>query len=524
MEERILIVDLGSQYTQLIARRIREVGVYCEVIRYDKPWHEIASEIGNAYDLKGIILSGGPSSVYEKFSPTIHPEFFDPLLNIPVLGICYGMQLMVKHFGGEVEASGSKEYGKAVIKITEDLLFDQITGSHTPVWMSHGDKVTELPDGFKPIAETLNTEFAGISNHPYYAVQFHPEVYHTARGPKMFENFVRKICECKQEYKISSFIDEQVAKIKAQVGPDDVVICGLSGGVDSAVAAAIVQKAIGDQQKCILVDHGLLRAGEAKDVKDLVFNGALCNLKTLYKEKKFLLALSGIVDPETKRKIIGREFIESFKEAVEDVSVGITGKKFLVQGTLYPDVIESESVFSQLTDVIKSHHNVGGLPEELGFELIEPLRMMFKDEVREVGRELGLSSEIVDRQPFPGPGLAIRILGEISKERIDAVRQADAIVREEIDRDTHLGVSRPWQYFAALLPIRSVGVMGDKRTYEETIVVRAVSSVDGMTADFSRLDYSLLSKISNRITNEVEGVNRVVYDITSKPPGTIEWE
>jgi len=511
MVDRILILDLGSQYTQLITRRIREIGVYSEVVRFDLPFEEIQS-----FDPKGIILSGGPSSVYEKFSPTVDSRIFE--MGIPILGICYGMQLMVKHFGGKVEPSEAREYGKASLKIGANLLFDQIIASHTQVWMSHGDKVVECPEGFEVVAKTLNTECAGIVNHPFYGIQFHPEVQHTAQGLRMLTNFVRGICGCKDQYQTGMFVDNWVSEIRSRVGPKDIVICGLSGGVDSAVAASIVHRAIGDQLHCVFVDHGLLRQNERGEVIDVFGPRMGDNFHVVDAGKEFLSQLVGVVGPELKRKIIGRVFIEVFSSYVKSLG---KGKRFLVQGTLYPDVIESESVFSELTDVIKSHHNVGGLPEELGFELIEPLRMMFKDEVRVIGRSLGLPEGIVERQPFPGPGLAIRVLGEVTKDRLLVVRQADSIVRFEIQSREKV---QPWQYFAVLLPVKSVGVMGDKRTYEETIVVRAVSSVDGMTADWSKLSYETLEAISNRIVNEVSGVNRVVFDITGKPPGTIEWE
>jgi GMP synthase (glutamine-hydrolysing) len=510
MVDRILILDLGSQYTQLITRRIREIGVYSEVVRFDLPFEEIQS-----FDPKGIILSGGPSSVYEKFSPTVDSRIFE--MGIPILGICYGMQLMVKHFGGKVESSEAREYGKTQIHFSRAPLLDTCDDRFSDVWMSHGDEVTGLPERFSVIASSDNTPYAGVMSEcmRFFGLQFHPEVHHTVQGELILENFVRDICNCCGWYKLSSFVDEQVEEVKSRVGPDDVVICGLSGGVDSSVAAAIVRKALGTIE-CVLVDHGLLREGERQEVID-AFGGELL---VVDREKEFLKALEGVVDPEAKRKIIGKEFIDTFKDVANNLAHGHP-KAFLVQGTLYPDVIESESVFSELTDVIKSHHNVGGLPEELGFELIEPLRMMFKDEVRVIGRSLGLPEGIVERQPFPGPGLAIRVLGEVTKDRLLVVRQADSIVRFEIQSREKI---QPWQYFAVLLPVKSVGVMGDKRTYDETIAVRAVSSVDGMTADWSKLSYETLEVISNRIVNEVSGVNRVVFDITGKPPGTIEWE
>lgn len=511
--EWIAILDYGSQVTQLIARRLREQKVYCEILRYDTTAEEI-----NKRAPKGIILSGGPCSVPDADSPKCDPALFD--LGLPILGICYGMQLLSQTLGGKVHPGEKREFGKAMMRITEhDDLFAGLDPD-LQVWMSHGDKVEVIPEGFVGIAESDNCPFAAIMNadRKIYGVQFHPEVVHTPQGKEMLWNFAYKICKCTGDWEMSKFIDETIAKIQAQVGEDHVLL-GLSGGVDSSVVAALLHKAIGPQLHCVYVDNGLMRYRETDEVEELFGNAFGIDLTVARAGDLFMKELAGIADPEKKRKIIGKTFIDVFAEKARGFGDKI---KFLAQGTLYPDVIESVSAIGGPSAMIKSHHNVGGLPEDLQFDLVEPLRELFKDEVRDVGRELGLPSYVVDRQPFPGPGLAVRIIGDITQERIDVLQQADLRVREEIMKmPNHLDV---WQYFAVLLPIQTVGVMGDDRTYENVVAVRAVESIDGMTADWYKLPYEVMDEISSRIINEVRGVNRVCYDISSKPPATIEWE
>jgi GMP synthase (glutamine-hydrolysing) len=510
--ESLLILDLGAQYTQLIARRVREAGVFSRIVRFDITAAEVA-EIAP----KGVILSGGPASVYAEHSPRIDPELLN--LGIPVLGICYGLQLMVELMGGRISPAEGREYGRTTCHVdVESPLFEGVP-EETTVWMSHGDSVENVEQVFRSIAHTESTPFAAAAHveRPLYGVQFHPEVVHSVHGTQVIRNFLR-LCGCSGDWKMTSLIDESVAAIRAQVGDTGRVVCGLSGGIDSAVTAAIVDRALGDRLSCIFVDNGLLRQDEVEEVEAAfrpIFGDRLSVVRAA---ERFLQPLAGVTDPEQKRKIIGRVFIDVFKDEAE----GIENARFLAQGTLYPDVIESVAAFGGPTATIKSHHNVGGLPAELGFELVEPLRQLFKDEVRVMAKELGLAQFLIERQPFPGPGLAIRILGDITSERLEVLRAADAIVRHEF---TAAGLNaRIWQAFAVLLPVRSVGVMGDQRTYESTCVIRAVESTDGMTADWARVDYELLGKISNRIINEVRGINRVCYDVSSKPPATIEWE
>lgn len=511
--EKILILDLGSQYTQLIARRVREEGVFSEIVSFT-----ITAEEAKAQAPTGIILSGGPASVYAEASPRIDPALLE--LGVPVLGICYGLQLMVEILGGKVSAAPAREYGRAVATVSAQSPLFRGVPHETTVWMSHGDRVEAVEGMLTSIATTDSTPYAAAAHvsRPLYGVQFHPEVVHSVDGAQIIQNFVREICRCKGDWVMSSFVDEAVATIRAQVGETGRVVCGLSGGVDSAVTALIVDRAIGDRLHCIFVDNGVLRQDEVEEVEAAFRPIFGDRLKVVRAGEQFLEQLAGVEDPETKRKRIGHAFIEVFKQA----AVGIEDARFLAQGTLYPDVIESVSAFGGPTATIKSHHNVGGLPEELGFELVEPLRQLFKDEVRLLGAELDLPHFLIERQPFPGPGLAIRVLGEVTAERLAILRPADQIVREEFAK---AGLNKTaWQYFCVLLPVRSVGVMGDQRTYEYTCVVRSVSSVDGMTADWSRIDYDTLGLISNRIINEVRGINRVCYDISSKPPATIEWE
>ncbi len=508
----IAILDYGSQVTQLIARRIREQRVYCEIIRFDTSAEELKRRAP-----KGIILSGGPCSVPDDDSPKCDPAIFE--IGIPILGICYGMQLAAHLQDGRVFSSNKREYGKAMIHITGDSLLFKGLEPDLQVWMSHGDKVEALPSGFEAVAESENCPFAAMQNveKSIYGVQFHPEVVHTPQGAEMLWNFAFNVCKCAGDWEMAKFIEETIQRVRKQVGENHVIL-GLSGGVDSSVVAALLHKAIGPQLHCVFVDNGLLRHREVADVEDLFGNAFGIDLHVAKSGDVFLDQLKGVTDPEEKRKIIGSAFIDIFAEKAE----ALGPIKFLAQGTLYPDVIESVSPIGGPSATIKSHHNVGGLPEHLNFELIEPLRELFKDEVRAVGRELGLPSYVVDRQPFPGPGLAVRIIGDITEERLEVLRQADLRVREEIMKmENHLDV---WQYFAVLLPIQSVGVMGDSRTYENVVAVRAVHSRDGMTADWYKLPYDVMDSISNRIINEVRGVNRVVYDISSKPPATIEWE
>ena len=513
MNEQIVILDFGSQYTQVIARRVRECNVYSTILRFDTPAAEIA-----ALKPKGIILSGGPSSVYSPKAPLPDPVIFQ--LGVPVLGICYGVQLLAQFLGGKVEKGLKREYGKGTLSIKDKscVLFSKLP-ANLQVWNSHGDKLTKIPNGFKPVAVTENSEFAAIENREkkFFGLQFHPEVVHTPRGKEILTNFVHGVCGCGKNWTMRNYIDQAVEEIRREVGTEHVIL-GLSGGVDSSVAAALIHKAIGDQLTCIFVNNGVLRSKEA-DVVRQVF-GNHFKLKLQYEDvgKLFLNKLKGVTDPERKRKIIGKTFIEVFAAATKRAGKA----KFLAQGTLYPDVIESVPIAGNPAALIKSHHNVGGLPKNMKFKLIEPLKRLFKDEVRLLGEELGLPKEIVWRQPFPGPGLAVRILGEVTPARCEILRNADAIVVEEMKAS---GLYyKIWQSFAVLLPVRSVGVMGDERTYEYTIAIRAVESQDGMTADWVKLPYDLLEKLASRIINEVKGVNRCVYDITSKPPGTIEWE
>lgn len=508
---KILVLDFGSQYTQLIARRVREAHVYSEIVDSAIPVDEVRQA-----DPAGIILSGGPASVHDDGAPSCDPAIFD--LGIPVLGICYGLHYNVQNFGGEVKRSGSREYGPARVQRTrDDYLFADVPESFK-AWMSHADEVTRLAPGFEVVASSETVPCAAIRDPEkrIWGVQFHPEVVHTDYGKTVIRNFVRGICGCKGLWSSKAYIEETVGLIREQVG-DKHVICGLSGGVDSAVAAVLIHEAIGDQLTCIFVDNGLLRHNEADRLLEVFQRHLKVKVEHVNAEAVFLDKLAGVTDPEQKRHIIGHEFIEVFKQAAQRIE----NARFLAQGTTYPDVIESSGI-GQHAEVIKSHHNVGGLPSELGFDLVEPLRMLFKDEVRAVGKELGLPEEMVWRQPFPGPGLAVRILGAVTKERLDLLRAADRIVLQEMKAaDLYRQV---WQSFAVLLPIQTVGVMGDGRTYENAAVLRVVSSSDGMTADWVHLPHELLGRIATRITNEVRGINRVVYDITSKPPGTIEWE
>lgn len=515
MNESVLILDFGSQYTQLIARRIREAGVFSEI----KPCTELKSNC-DLTNVKALILSGGPASVLAADAPKFDEEWLK--IGVPILGICYGMQLMTQQFGGKVEAGESREYGRSLLTVTENsLLFSGFDlGQSSQVWMSHGDHATELPRGFKRIAESPGSPLAAISNqeNQLYGIQFHPEVVHTEKGKDIINNFLFKISDLKADWTPSNFIESSIENISKRVASDQNVICGLSGGVDSSVAAVLVNKAIGNRLHCIYVNNGLMRKNESEDVDRMLGSKGLgLNLTIVDASNEFLSALKGVSDPEEKRKIIGRVFIEVF----EAEAAKIKNAKFLVQGTLYPDIIESLSVRGP-SATIKSHHNVGGLPEKMNLELIEPFRELFKDEVREIGRVLSLPEKIISRQPFPGPGLAVRILGEVSSDKVEILQNADAILDEEI-RMAGLYESL-WQSFTVLLPVRSVGVMGDSRTYEWTAGIRAVNSLDGMTADWAYLPETLLRKTSNRIINEVKGINRVVLDISSKPPATIEWE
>jgi len=513
MSEEIVILDFGSQYTQVIARRIRECNVYSTILRYDTPAAKIA-----ARKPRGLILSGGPASVYAQDAPLPDRGIFK--LGVPILGICYGVQLFAQYLGGKVEPGQKREFGKGTLTIRDGgcPILKKLPCS-LQVWNSHGDKLTRLPAGFKPVAVTENSDYAAIEDkaRQFYGIQFHPEVAHTPRGREILSNFVHGVCGCGKEWTMRSYIDQSVEEIRVQVG-DEKVILGLSGGVDSSVAAALLHKAVGDQLTCIFVNNGLLRAREAEVVQKVFGRHFKIKLQYENASKIFLKRLKGVTDPERKRKIIGRAFIEVFEAATQRAGKA----RFLAQGTLYPDVIESVPIAGNPAALIKSHHNVGGLPKRMKFELVEPLKCLFKDEVRQLGLELGLPKEIVLRQPFPGPGLAVRILGEVTPRRLEILRNADAIVVEEMKASEWY--YKIWQSFAVLLPVRSVGVMGDERTYDYTIALRAVDSKDGMTADWVKLPYELLEKLSNRIINEVKGVNRVCLDISSKPPATIEWE
>ncbi|HUF13551.1 MAG TPA: glutamine-hydrolyzing GMP synthase [Longimicrobiales bacterium] len=513
MKDRILIIDYGSQFTQLIARRIREERVYCEI---HPP--TMSADAVREWAPKGIVLSGGPSSVYGDQAPPSDPAVLD--LGVPVLGVCYGMQLIAHMRGARVQP-GKREYGRAEVSIDEpdDLFHGFEPGEKTTVWMSHGDHVDSPPPGFRTLARTSSLPVAAMraDNAPLFGVQFHPEVAHTAAGDRMLSNFVFRICGCEPGWTAGSFIDEAIDRIRGQVGGAS-VICGLSGGVDSSVAAALVHRAIGDQLICVFVDTGLLRQGEREHVERTFREHLGIRLEVVDAAERFLSRLGGVVDPEEKRRVIGETFIRVFERATADIG---NEAGFLVQGTLYPDVIESLAVRGP-SSTIKTHHNVGGLPKDMKFQLIEPLRELFKDEVRRVGRELGLPEELVGRHPFPGPGLAVRVLGDITVERLDVLRAADRIYIDEIRAaDLYDDI---WQAFAVLLPVSSVGVMGDNRTYENVIALRAVTSRDGMTADWFPFPYDVLGRVSNRIINEVAGVNRVCYDVSSKPPATIEWE
>lgn len=508
----ILIIDFGSQYNQLIARRVREQHVYCQI---EPPGIEISTIRSLAP--QGIILSGGPASIYEKNSPKVDFQIFN--LNIPILGICYGMQYMIDGLGGTVEGAAKREYGLAKLNILDSSGMFYGIDTVTPCWMSHGDSTSRLPEGFIIMASTENTRIAAAENHKkrLYGLQFHPEVAHTPEGKKMLSNFLFKICGCKKTWTMKTFIGKAMEEIREEVGEKKVIL-GLSGGVDSSVTAVLLNRAIGKQLTCIFVDNGLLRRGEEERVKSLFRRHFKINVKFINARKRSLEPLRGIVDPERKRKVIGKTFIKVF----EDEALKIKGVDFLAQGTLYPDLIESRSPFGGPSAVIKSHHNVGGLPKKMRLKLIEPLKHLFKDEARLLGKELELADDIIYRHPFPGPGLAVRIIGEVTARRLSIVRQADDILITEIKKSNHY--KRLWQSFAILLPLKTVGIMGDKRTYEHIVVIRAVTSLDAMTADWAKLSHALLVRISNRIINEVRGVNRVVYDISSKPPSTIEWE
>lgn len=522
MHQRIVILDFGSQFTQLIARRVREAGVYSEIWPCTLPLEELT-----AMNPHGIILSGGPSSVYDEGAPQLDPAVLDLKRadgsDVPVFGICYGLQVMAHALGGQVQSADKREFGRAAVSTnTSNPLFEGIPEG-SQVWMSHGDHMTRLPDGYEIIAHTDNAPIAAVrsTQHPHYGVQFHPEVHHTQFGPDIIRNFVLRICGCDGDWSAASFVEEKKEEIRAQVG-DDHVILGLSGGVDSSVAAVLLHEAIGDQLTCIFVNNGLLRKGEWEQVQQTFRDHYHIRLKAIDASDLFLDRLEGVVDPERKRKIIGNTFVEVFDNAKADIIRELGAKpKFLAQGTLYPDVIESVS-FKGPSATIKTHHNVGGLPEEMEFEVVEPFRELFKDEVRAIGRLLGVPEEIVGRHPFPGPGLGIRVIGPVTRKDLALLREADDIFISEL-RKWNL-YDDVWQAFAVLLPVQTVGVMGDERTYENVCALRAVTSVDGMTADWSRLPYDFMAHVSNRIVNEIRGINRTVYDISSKPPATIEWE
>jgi GMP synthase (glutamine-hydrolysing) len=511
--ELILILDFGSQYTQLIARRVREQGVYCEIVPFTFPVEKIIER-----KPKGLILSGGPNSVYEPDAPTVSSDFYDKI-DAPMLGICYGMQLLAKDLNGEVEPSAKREYGRALLKITSPKakLFRDID-SEIEVWMSHGDHVVTVPSGFEVVAQSDGAITAiEDTERRIFGLQFHPEVAHTPQGTEILRRFLFDVCECRGDWTSAQFIREEIEKIRALVGETDNVVCGLSGGVDSTVAAALVHEAVGNRQTCIFVNNGLLRAGEFETTLALYQEKLHLNVRGVDASAEFYEVLKNVSDPEQKRKAIGRKFIEVFDAEAHKIG----DVKYLVQGTLYPDVIESVSLRGASV-TIKSHHNVGGLPEKMNLKLIEPLRELFKDEVRLIGKDLNIPQEILERHPFPGPGLAVRILGDITPEKVELLQRADRIFIEELHNFNLY--HEVWQAFAVLLPIQSVGVMGDFRTYERAVALRAVSSTDGMTADWSRLPHDFLQKVSSRITSEIRGINRVVYDISSKPPSTIEWE